>query len=88
MPKGHTYYGIGGCATLMRDYECTVALPWREFRRFVSGSPTAHLHAAEFGRDATPEQLEAFGGVFRGNPFMRVGAAGAITTQGCSVLIR
>ena len=81
MPNGHTYYGIGGCAALMRDYERLIVQPWREFRQFVTGSPTSHLHAAEFGRAATPEQLEAFGQFLRNNPFMRLGAVAAITTE-------
>jgi hypothetical protein len=81
MPKGHTYYGIGGCAVLRRDYEQTIAQPWRGFRQLVTGNPDTPLHAFEFGRDATTDQLEAFGTVFRNNPFMRIGAAGAITTE-------
>lgn len=81
MPKGHTYYGIGGCAVLMRDYDQMIARPWRDFRQLVTGSPDTPLHAYEFGRDATAGQLEAFGAVFRSNPFMRIGAAGAVTTE-------
>jgi Protein of unknown function (DUF3800) len=80
MPKGHTYYGIGGCAVLFRDYDQLVARPWRAFRQFVIGNADAHLHAFEFGRDATTEQLEAFGAFFRSNHFMRLGSIGAITT--------
>ena len=81
MPRGHTYYGIGGCATLMRDYERTVLLPWYGFRQLVRGNPLAQLHAADFGRDASPEQLEALGTFFRSNAFMRIGSAGAVTTE-------
>jgi Protein of unknown function (DUF3800) len=81
MPKGHTYYGIGGCAVLMRDYEKLVRSPWCAFRHLVTGDPNAHLHAYEFGRDATQNQLEAFGSFFRTNNFMRVGAVGAVTTK-------
>ncbi len=81
MPKGHNYYGIGGCAALRRDYDQTIARPWRDFRQLVTGSPDAPLHAFEFGRDATVDQLEAFGAVFRSNPFIRIGAAGAVTTE-------
>jgi hypothetical protein len=81
MPKGHAYYGIGGCAVLRCGYDQTIARPWRGFRQLVTGSPDTPLHAFEFGRDATPDQLEAFGSVFRENPFMRLGTAGAITTE-------
>jgi hypothetical protein len=27
MPKGHDYYGIGGCAVLRRDYDALIARP-------------------------------------------------------------
>jgi len=81
MPTGHTYYGVGGCAVLARDYERLVVTPWRAFRQFVSGSPTAQLHAFEFGGSATSGQLEAFGNFFRQNQFMRVGAVAAVTTK-------
>src|SRR5579864_5542781 len=81
MPKGHTYYGIGGCAVLRCDYECLIVEPWRRFRQFVTGSPNTRLHAFEFGGTATQEQLEAFGNFFRTNLFMRVGAVGAVTTE-------
>jgi hypothetical protein len=81
MPKGHAYYGIAGCAVLRCGYDHTIARPWRGFRQLVTGSPDAPLHAFEFGRDATPDQLEAFGSVFRENPFIRIGTAGAITTE-------
>jgi hypothetical protein len=81
MPKGHDYYGIGGCAVLRRDYDALIARPWRDFRQLITGTPDAPLHAFEFGRDATADQLEAFGAVFRTNPFMRIGAAGAVTTE-------
>jgi hypothetical protein len=80
MPNVHTYYGAGGCAALMRDYDRTIVQPWRAFRELVTGSPTTPLHAADFGRAAAPAQLDAFAQVFRTNPFMRIGAVGAVTT--------
>lgn len=55
MPNGHTYYGIGGCAALMRDYQKIIVQPWRALRQFLTGNPSAQLHAAEFGRTATKE---------------------------------
>src|SRR5215472_13516445 len=81
MPRGHDYYGIGGCAVLRRDYDGLITRPWRDFREFVTGNPDTPLHAFDFGCDTTTDQLEAFGAVFRKNPFMRIGAAGAVTTE-------
>jgi hypothetical protein len=83
LPTGHTVYGVGGCAVMMRDYERLVAKPWRDFRQEVTGNPNAALHAYEFGKKAKakPEHLGAFGRVFRQNAFMRLGAAAAVTTK-------
>jgi len=80
MPNGHTHYGIGGCPALMRDYENIVVQPWRALRYSLTGNPDAHLHAAEFVRTATSEQMEEVASVFTANPFMRIGSVGAITT--------
>jgi len=66
---------------LRRDYDGLITRPWRDFREFVTGNPDTPLHAFDFGRDTTADQLEAFGAVFRKNPFMRIGAAGAVTTE-------
>ena len=44
------------------------------------GHEHAALHAADFGRSATPQQLEDVVRFFREKPFMRLGAAGAATT--------
>ena len=81
MPDAHVYYGVGGCAVLGRDYQAAIAQPWREFRKFATGSPNKPLHAYEFGRNAASDQLEALGGVLRNNGFMRVGVVGATTTE-------
>jgi hypothetical protein len=65
----------------MRDYERTVAEPWRAFREFATASATTPLHVAHFGRSATFDQLEALAQMFRTNPFLRVGSVGAVTTR-------
>lgn len=77
---GSSFYGLGGCAVLGRDYERLIAGPWSLVRLVVMGDEHAALHAADFGRSATPHQLEDVVRFFREKPFMRLGAAGAVTT--------
>lgn len=74
------FYGLGGCAVLMRDYERVVAGPWRTVRRSVTGSEDSPLHASDFGRKATHDQLGAVATFFKAQPFMRIGAAGTAST--------
>jgi hypothetical protein len=77
---GSSFYGLGSCAVLGRDYERFIAGPWSLVRLAVAGHELASLHAADFGRSATPQQLEDVVRYFREKPFMRLGAAGAVTT--------
>lgn len=72
--KGQPFYGLGGCTVLTRDLEATIRIPWREVRRSVTGSPDTPLHAANFSRNATPDQIEAVASFFRTQPFGRLGA--------------
>jgi hypothetical protein len=77
---GSSFYGFGGCAVLGRDYERLIAGPWSLVRLLVMGHEHAALHAADFGRSATPQQLDEVVRFFREKPFMRLGAAGGVTT--------
>ena len=77
----HEFYGVGGCGILMRDYEHVIAGPWRAVRRAVAGSEATPLHASDFSRKATSDQKELVAAFFKGQPFMRIGAAGTRTAK-------
>jgi hypothetical protein len=79
--KGHPVYGLGGCAVMGRDFERVIWQPWREVRRRVTGSPDTPLHASEFSRFATQENIEAVADFFRSQPFARIGAIISIETK-------
>jgi hypothetical protein len=36
--KGHTVYGLGGCAVLGAELDGVIRTPWREVRRKITGS--------------------------------------------------
>jgi hypothetical protein len=80
LAPGHTFYGLGGCAVLGSEYQYLIDLPWREFRKAVTGNENEPLHASEFGRFATQEQFQKVSNFFAGYKFMRIGAAGATST--------
>lgn len=79
--KDHRVYGLGGCAALARDLDHVVRAPWREVRRLVTGSPDTPLHASEFSRVATPENIAVVADFFRVNPFARFGAIISTDTE-------
>lgn len=66
-------YGLGGCAVLAQDLDASVRTPWREVRRQATGSPDTPLHASDFGRRATREQILAAAAFFRQGRFARFG---------------
>jgi len=58
-------FGLGGCATLIRNYHQTIDFPWRAMKeRHFAGADT-QLHAAEDMTNATAEQMDAVGNFFR-----------------------
>ncbi len=75
----HVVYGLGGCAVLAANLDPLVRTPWKEVRRKVNGSPDAPLHASDFTRTASKEQMAAVGDFFRDKGFARVGVS--ITTK-------
>lgn len=79
--KGHPVYGLGGCAVIAADLDRIIRLPWREVRRYVTGSPDTPLHAADFGQTATQAQIEVVERFFRSQPFARFGATISTDTK-------
>jgi hypothetical protein len=77
---GQDFYGLGGCAFRGADYDRLIRGPWSLVRFVVHGNMDAPLHATDFGRTATPRQIEEVVRFFREKPFMRIAAAGATTT--------
>jgi hypothetical protein len=77
---GQDFYGLGGCAFRGADYDRLIRGPWSLVRFVVNGNMDAPLHATDFGRTATPQQIEEVVRFFREKPFMRIAAAGATTT--------
>jgi len=71
---GHPVYGLGGCAVLAPALDLVVRAPWRAVRHQVTGSPDVRLHASEFSRIATSENIEAVARFFREQPFARFAA--------------
>lgn len=71
---GQPVYGLGGCAVLAQHLDAAVKSPWREVRRQVTGSPDTPLHASDFGRSATKDQILAVAEFFRQERFARLGA--------------
>ena len=72
--EGHPVYGLGGCAVMAADLDRVIRRPWHEVRRKITGSPDTKLHAASFGRTATPDQIGIVADFFRTQPFARLGA--------------
>ncbi|GLR89785.1 hypothetical protein GCM10007857_64990 [Bradyrhizobium iriomotense] len=73
-------YGLGGCAVLAQDLDAIVRTPWRQVRRQATGSPDTPLHASDFGRSATREQILAAAAFFRQGRFARFGAIVSVDT--------
>jgi len=79
--KDHPVYGLGGCATPGRDLDRYIRDPWREVRRLVTGSPDTPLHANEFARSATQDDILNVAKFFRVNPFARLGGIVSFKSQ-------
>ena len=79
--KGHSVYGLGGCAVMADDLDRVVRQPWHEVRRKVSGSADTPLHASSFGRTATDEQIRIVADFFRTQPFARLGAIVSVRSK-------
>ena len=77
---GHPVYGLGGCVVMGDDLDRVIRAPWREVRRAVTGSPDTPLHASDFSRWATRENIGAVAGFFRQQLFGRIGAIISINT--------
>ena len=74
MPSGHPVYGLGGCAVMANDLDKDIRLPWRAIRASVTGSADRPLHAHQFGRIATKEQMQSVADFFHRQRFARIGA--------------
>jgi hypothetical protein len=78
--KDQPVYGLGGCAVMARDLDAVIRSPWREVRRRVTGSAETPLHANEFARFATSENIRAVADFFGRQQFARLGAIVSFTT--------
>ena len=78
--KGQKVYGLGGCAILAKELESAINVPWRAVRKFVTGDANKPLHANEFSRCHTKEQIDAVAHFFKQPTFMRFAAALSIET--------
>lgn len=58
---------------LAQHLDAIVNSPWREVRRQITGSPDTPLHASEFGRSATRDQILTVAEFFRQGRFARLG---------------
>jgi hypothetical protein len=81
LPKGHTVYGLGGCAILASDLEDAINVPWRAVRKLVTGDADKPLHASEFSRNHTKEQVNAVANFFEQPTFMRLAAVLSVETE-------
>lgn len=82
LPKGHTVYGIGGCAILASELEAAINVPWRAVRKLVSGDAKKPLHATEFThKKPTDEQIKAIAKFFEQPTFMRFSAVLSVETK-------
>src|SRR5215208_3347319 len=79
--RGHPVYGLGGCAAMAEDLDRILRHPWREVRRRVTGSADTPLHAADFARTATREQIGIVAEFFRTHAFARLGATVSVDTR-------
>lgn len=80
LARGHPVYGMGGCAALAFQMDELINSPWRHVREFVTGSLDTPLHASEFSRAATKEQIDCVAHFFKTNKFARIGAVLSTTT--------
>ena len=80
LARGHPVYGMGGCAALAFQMDELINSPWRQVRKFVASSPDTPLHASEFSRAVTNEQIACVAHFFKTNMFARFGAVLSTTT--------
>ena len=78
--NGQTVYGLGGCAILAKELESAINVPWRAVRKFVTGDADKPLHANEFSRCHTKEQVDAVAHFFEQPTFMRFATALSVET--------
>ena len=79
--KDHPVYGLGGCATLVRDLDRYLRDPWREVRRLVTGSRDTPLHANTFPGIASHDDILTVAKFFRSYPFGRLGTVVSFKTK-------